>query len=364
MQYIDEFRNRELVLRIAENIRGKSVRKITLMEVCGGHTVAVHKFGLKEMLPDTIRLISGPGCPVCVSGTGFIDTIITLSRLPDTIIATYGDLIRVPGSFSSLELEKAAGHDIRIFYSVLNSVDLARDTRNKTVIFPGIGFETTAPATAAAIILADKNRILNFKVLSAHKVMPPVMEALIDEGVKIDGYIAPGHVSAITGSGMYQPISEKYRVGVVISGFEPLDILQSIQMLVTQFETGNPKVENQYKRVVKPEGNPVARKMMEKVFEPGDDSWRGLGVIKNSGLKIRDDYSSFDAAMEFDLPMMEDIEPAGCICGEVLKGIKTPLDCSLFACDCTPMKPVGACMVSPEGTCAAWFRFNSEKKYG
>ena len=358
MQYIDEFRNREYVLRIAENIRKNSIHEITLMEVCGGHTMAVHKFGLKELLPDTIRLISGPGCPVCVSGTGFIDAIITLSRLPDTIITTYGDLIRVPGSFSSLELEKAEGKDIRVVYSVLDALDLADENRNKTVIFPGIGFETTAPATAAAILQADRKGILNFNVVSAHKVMPPVMEALIDEGVRINGYIAPGHVSAVTGSGMYQPISKKYKVGIVISGFEPLDILQSIQMLVTQFETGMPCVENQYKRVVKTEGNPVARKMMETVFEPGDDSWRGLGVIKNSGLKIRNNFSCFDAVREFDLPIIEDKEPAGCICGEVLKGIQTPLDCSLFAGECTPMKPVGACMVSPEGTCAAWFRFN------
>jgi hydrogenase expression/formation protein HypD len=364
MQYIDEFRNRDLIFRIADNIREISTHDVTLMEVCGGHTMAIHKFGLKELLPESIRLISGPGCPVCVSGTGFIDTLITLSRLHGVIIATYGDLIRVPGSFSSLEKEKMEGKDVHMVYSVLDALDIASDNSGKTVVFPGIGFETTAPATAAAIIRAEKNGVSNFKVLSAHKLMPPVMEALIDEGVRINGYIAPGHVSAITGLGMYSPIPEKYKVGVVISGFEPLDIMQSIQMLVTQFETGNPSVENQYKRVVKPEGNPVARKMMETVFIPGDDSWRGLGTIKNSGLKIRDDFSRFDALKEFDLPLMEDKEPSGCICGEVLKGMKTPLDCSLFGEKCTPMKPVGACMVSTEGTCAAWFRFNTEKKYG
>jgi hydrogenase expression/formation protein HypD len=364
MRFIDEYRDSELVLGLAESIRKRSTRNIVLMEVCGGHTMAVHKFGLRNLLPETVRLISGPGCPVCVSGTGFIDNVVKLAKMPGNIIATYGDLLRVPGSSSSLEQEKETGADVRFVYSVLDSLQIARENPDHCVIFPGIGFETTAPATAAAILQAYKEGLRNFNVLSSHKVMPPVMKALIDEGVKIDGYIAPGHVTAITGTGMYQPIVEKYGLGVVVSGFEPADILQSICMLIAQFEDHDPKVEIQYSRVVKPEGNPIARKLMEEVFEPGDDSWRGIGMIPASGLKIRRKFESFDAEKYFDLPEVEETEPPGCICGEVLKGLKTPADCKLFAKVCTPVNPVGACMVSNEGTCAANYRYQKSESHG
>jgi len=364
MRFIDEYRDRKLVLGIAESIRKRSTRDIVLMEVCGGHTMAVHKFGLRELLPETIRLISGPGCPVCVSGTGFIDNVVKLAKMPGNIIATYGDLLRVPGSFSSLEQEKGTGADVRFVYSVLDSLEIARRNPDRTIVFPGIGFETTAPATAAAILHAHKEGLKNFKVLSSHKVMPPVMRALIDEGVKIDGYIATGHVTAITGTEMYRPIVEKYGLGIVVAGFEPTDILQSIKMLVAQFEDHDPKVEIQYSRVVKPEGNSIARNLMNEIFELGDDRWRGIGMIPDSGLKIRRKYQSFDTEKYFDLPEAEETEPAGCICGEVLKGLKTPTDCTLFSRVCTPVNPVGACMVSNEGTCAAYYRYRQSEGHG
>ncbi len=364
MRFIDEYRDSEMVLGIAESIRKRSTRNIVLMEVCGGHTMAVHKFGLRELLPETIRLISGPGCPVCVSGTGFIDNVVKLARMPGNIIATYGDLVRVPGSSSSLEQEKGTGADVRFVYSVLDSLDIARRNPDRMIVFPGIGFETTAPATAAAIFHAHNEGLKNFKVLSSHKVMPPVMRALIDEGVKIDGYIAPGHVTAITGTEMYRPIVEKYGLGIVVAGFEPTDILQSISMLVAQFEDNDPKVEIQYSRVVKHEGNSTARKLMEEIFEPRDDRWRGIGMIPDSGLKIRSKYQSCDAEKYFELPEAEEKEPAGCICGEVLKGLKTPADCQLFAKTCTPVNPVGACMVSNEGTCTAYYRYRKSEDHG
>jgi hydrogenase expression/formation protein HypD len=357
MKHIDEFRDDALVRKISQSIRKHSVHPVVLMEVCGGHTTSMYKFGLHSLLPETVKLLSGPGCPVCVSGTGFIDTLIKISGNHDVIIVTYGDLIRVPGSSSSLGSEKNNGSDVRVIYSVMEALDIAVKNPSKMVVFPGIGFETTTPSTGAAILQAERLGIKNFKVLSAHKTMPPVMEALIDDGVKINGYIAPGHVSAITGISMYKPIAEKYGLGVVVSGFEPLDLLQSILMLVLQFEQHSPKVENQYRRVVKEEGNPVARKIMNDVFEPKDDWWRGLGMIPQSGLGIRKKYESYDALHAFSLPVLPDKEPQGCICGQVLKGMNTPLECKLFSDVCTPSTPVGACMVSQEGTCSVYYRF-------
>ncbi len=327
------------------------------MEVCGGHTMAVQKFGIPSLLPDHISLLSGPGCPVCVSGNRFIDHAIALSRLEDLIITTFGDLVRVPGSSSSLEKEKAQGADIRIVYSVLDALRIAGDNPSRKVVFLGIGFETTAPTSAAAIVKASGQNIQNFFLLSSHKVMPPAMEALIDEGVKLDGYIAPGHVSTITGSGIYLEIPEKYGLGCVISGFEPVDLLQSVYMLIRQCEAGTPKVEIQYKRAVKEEGNVKAQKLLSEVFEPADEWWRGLGILKESGLKLKDKYRRFDA-VEIPVDVEKTVEPKGCICGEILKGVKIPKDCKLFGKVCDPSRPVGACMVSNEGACNAWYRYN------
>ena len=359
MKYIDEFRKKELILEVSEELKRISKKEVTLMEVCGGHTMAIHRFGLHSLLPPTVRLLSGPGCPVCVSGQHFLDTAIAYSKIPDTIITTYGDLIRVPGSVSSLEKEKANGHDIRIVYSVLEAVEMAKNTPGKRIVFLGIGFETTAPATAAAIVEAGKAGLANFFVLSAHKVMPPVMKALVVEGIKLDGFIAPGHVSAITGTAIYNDLASVWNLGVVISGFEPTDMMQAILMLVRQIEAGTPKVEIQYQRVVHLEGNKIARGLLEQVFELKDDRWRGLGVIPESGLKIREEYAAFDAEKHFTVNVPVPADPKGCICGAILRGLKTPNDCSLFAKTCTPSDPVGACMVSGEGTCATYYKYRS-----
>jgi hydrogenase expression/formation protein HypD len=359
MNYLQDYRKKELILAVSQELKAISKKNITLMEVCGGHTAAIHRFGLPSLLPPNIRLLSGPGCPVCVSSQHFLDTAIAYSKLPDVIIATYGDLIRVPGSVSSLDKEKANGHDIRIIYSVLEALELARKNPGKKVVFLGIGFETTAPATAAAIVEAQKEKLTNFFVLSAHKVMPPVMKALVQEGVKIDGFIAPGHVSAITGTAIYNDLAIVYKLGIVVAGFEPADLMQAILMLVRQIESGSPKVEVQYRRVVREQGNKIAQSLLSKVFELKDDRWRGLDIIPGSGLKIRSGFSGFDAEKYFTVSIPEPSKPKGCICGLILRGLKTPNDCNLFARTCTPSDPVGACMISAEGTCATYYKYRS-----
>ncbi len=357
MKFIDEYRDRELVQRILKEIRHISTRDISLMEVCGGHTMAIQKFGIPSLLPTTIKLLSGPGCPVCVSSRRFIDHAIAIARKEKHIIATFGDLIRVPGSTSSLEKEKANGADIRIVYSILDAINLAKSHPDHKIVFLGIGFETTAPGTALGILKAKQEQLHNFSLLSSHKIMPPAMEALIDEGVQIDGYIAPGHVSTITGTGMYQKITKKYKVGCVVAGFEPTDLLKAIYMLVQQHEHDNPKVEIAYTRAVRSEGNKKAKEAMEEVFELQDDWWRGLGILPASGLKLRDIYRNFDASEVIEVDIEPTKEDKGCICGEILKGISKPSDCKLFGRVCTPQAPVGACMVSSEGACAAFYRY-------
>ena len=358
MKYIDEYRNKAIVLALASEIKKTSTKPVRLMEVCGGHTMSIQKFGIPYLLPETVELISGPGCPVCVTSRGFIDKAVAYSRREDVIITTYGDLIRVPGSTSSLDLEKAKGADVRMVYSILDALTIAKKNRSKKIVFLGIGFETTAPSSAAGLVKAQMAGIRNFFLFSAHKVMPPAMETLIDEGVEIDGYVGPGHVSTITGEGIYLDIPKKYGLGVVISGFEPVDLMQSILMLVKQFENNDPKVEIQYTRAVKPEGNVKALQMLDEVFEYGDDWWRGLGVLKNSGLKIREKYAMHDAEKMIEVEVEPTKEPKGCICGEILRGVKKPKDCKLFAKVCTPSNPVGACMVSNEGSCAAHYLYN------
>jgi hydrogenase expression/formation protein HypD len=359
MKYVDEYRKKDLILAVAEKLRTISEKEIVLMEVCGGHTMAIHRFGLNTLLPPNIHLISGPGCPVCVSSQHFIDMALAYSRIPGVIITTYGDLIRVPGSDTSLEKERAAGCDIRIVYSVLESLEIAKKNKDRKIIFLGIGFETTAPTTAAAIVQAGKEKITNFFVLSAHKIMPPVMKALVEEGVRINGFIAPGHVSAITGTGIYESLASEYRLGVVVAGFEPADLMQAVLMLALQIESGTPKVEIQYQRVVRKQGNIIAQQLLSEVFVHGDDVWRGLGMIPKSGLKISEEFSSFDAEKQFSVEIPDSSEPKGCICGKILRGLKTPVDCSLFAKRCTPSDPVGACMVSGEGTCATYYKYRS-----
>ena len=358
MKYVDEFRNGDLVKTLTKNICRLSKKPVRIMEVCGGHTMAIHRFGIPSLLPDTIELLSGPGCPVCVTSRSFIDTAIAMCRQPDTIIATYGDLIRVPGSSSSLENEKANGADVRVVFSTLDALETARCNPCKRVIFPGIGFETTTPASAVAILEAKRQNISNLYFLSSHKTMPEAMMALIDAGICIDGYIGPGHVSTIAGADMYAPLLKKYPLSIVISGFEPVDLLQSIYLIVRQVETGEHRLEIQYKRAVTPEGNLKAKALTEEVFEPCDDWWRGLGVIPRSGLAIKKEYSAFDAMKQIPVTVEPAKEPPGCLCGEVLKGIKKPADCKLFGSICTPVNPIGACMVSNEGACQAYYKYS------
>lgn len=357
LKYIDEFRDKKLVQDLAAEIKKISRKKISIMEVCGGHTMAIQKFGIPSLLPGNIELLSGPGCPVCVTSNKFIDSAVALSRLDDIIITTYGDLIRVPGSSSSLDNEKAKGADIRIVYSTLEALEIARNNKNKKVVFLGIGFETTAPSSAIAILEASKQNINNFHLFSSHKIMPPAMAALIDEGIKIDGYIGPGHVTTVAGAKMYAGLAEKYNLSIVVSGFEPVDIMQSIYFLVRQRENARPSVEIQYKRVVTEEGNTKAQQIINEIFETRDDWWRGLGVLKDSGLGIRKKYEFFDAEKQIAVNVEPTKEPKGCICGEILKGLKKPDDCKLFRKVCSPSNPVGACMVSNEGSCQAYYNF-------
>ncbi len=357
MQHINEYRDPAKVKALVKEIEKTVTKPIRLMEVCGGHTMSIQKFGIPSLLPDLVQLISGPGCPVCVTDRKFIDQSIAYARMPNTIITTYGDLIRVPGSTSTLDMEKALGADIRIVYSVLDALNIARENTDKNVIFLGIGFETTTPGSAVGILNAYKDKLQNFFLFSAHKVMPPAMAAIIDEEVKIDGYIGPGHVSTITGESIYYDIPKKYGLGVVISGFEPVDLLHSILMLVRQHENDSPKVENEYSRIVKKEGNTIAQKMVSDIFEARDDYWRGFGILKDSGLKIRDKYKKYDAEYMFDVEVEPTREDKGCICGEILKGLKSPQDCKLFGKACNPDDPVGACMVSTEGACYAHYRY-------
>jgi hydrogenase expression/formation protein HypD len=358
IKFINEYRDKDIVRSLITKIREVSVRDVRLMEVCGGHTMAVQKFGLTSLLPKNVKLISGPGCPVCVTSKGFIDNAILLGRKKEVILTTFGDLIRVPGTESSLEREKAQGTDVRIVYSSLEAIKTAKENPAKKVIFLGIGFETTAPTSAAAILKADEISLKNFYLLSAHKIMPPAMKALVSEGIPIDGYICPGHVSTITGSGIYRELAVECRKPCVIAGFEPTDILMTVYMLLKQISENRSEVEIQYKRAVKPEGNTRALEMMNKVFLKRDDWWRGLGIIPGSGLGLGQDFEKFDAEKYFGLETLYTKDPEACICGEILKGLKNQLDCRLFAKTCNPEDPVGACMVSGEGTCQAYFRYS------
>jgi hydrogenase expression/formation protein HypD len=358
MKHLDEYRDKNLVLGLVKEIKRISVNPIKIMEVCGGHTMAIRIFGIHKLLPDNIQLLSGPGCPVCVTDRNFIDKAIQLSKIENSIITTYGDLIRVSGNYSSLELERANGADIRIIYSTLDALRIAEENRQKKVFFLGIGFETTTPSTAVAVLEAEKRKLTNFYILSAHKIMPPAMSALIKGGSQIDGYIGPGHVSTIAGSKIYEPLVDEFKISIAISGFEPVDILHSILLLVQRIEQIKPGIDIQYSRAVTREGNLKAQKIIEEVFDTCDDTWRGLGNIPFSGLKLRPDYERFDAEKIFTLNTEILPEPQGCLCGEILKGIATPNQCKLFGKSCTPENPIGACMVSSEGSCAAYFRYN------
>ncbi|MFO7708471.1 MAG: hydrogenase formation protein HypD [Desulfobacterales bacterium] len=358
IKHSEEYRDADLSRQLAEKIRQTSRRPSRLMEVCGTHTVSIFRSGIRSVLPKTISLLSGPGCPVCVTDQAEIDAFVELARQPGVTVATFGDLMRVPGSASSLQREKADGRDVRIVYSTMDALAIAQKNPGRQVVFLGVGFETTAPTVAAAIAAAAGLKLANFSVISAHKLVPPALEALmaIDE-VRVDGFILPGHVSVIIGLDAYRPFFERHRIPCVVAGFEPADILQAVAMLVGQIEAGRPALENAYPRAVSPDGNAKARQVLANVFEPADACWRGIGLIPDSGLRIRAAYAGFDAQQRFGLRLPEAKTPKGCACGEILTGKKTPPECALFRKVCTPLDPVGPCMVSSEGTCAAYYKY-------
>ncbi len=357
MNFSSSFRNEELTRQWLAKIHSIRTGPVKIMEVCGGHTMAIRKYGLHTLLPDHVKLLSGPGCPVCVTDQKFIDTAVAIARIPDTLLLTYGDMLRVPGSFSSLEKERARGCDIRIIHSTLQALQMCRENPDKKVVFAAIGFETTTPATALAVLQAEKENIDNFFIICAHKTMPEAMETLVREVIDIQGYIGPGHVSAVTGSRLFAPLSEKYALPVVISGFEPLDLLQSVFFLLEMISQGNSGVRIQYRRLVSVEGNLRAQQIVSRVFEPSDEYWRGIGIIPKSGLQLKPAYSRFDATRIFKVKTESAPEPKGCICGSIMKGLATPEACKLFGRTCLPENPVGACMVSSEGACNAYYRY-------
>ena len=328
------------------------------MEVCGTHTVSIFRYGIRSLLPDHIRLISGPGCPVCVTPNRDIDLAIALIRQRDVLLTTFGDMMRVPGSTSSLQKEKADGREIRVVYSSLDALSVARDNPEKKVIFFAIGFETTTPTIAVALLQARKEGLRNLYFLDSQKRVPPAMHALLQtKQVKIDGFLLPGHVSAIIGKAPYQFLSKDHGLPGVITGFEPLDILQGVLMLVKQIEQGRSAIETQYRRVVHDEGNPVARAKIDQVFQHDRGHWRGLGEIPDSGYRFRPPFEAMDART-----LEADVEPSRehpeCLCGEIIKGTRTPPECSLFKVLCHPENPIGPCMVSVEGTCCAYYKYH------
>jgi hydrogenase expression/formation protein HypD len=359
MKYIDEFRDKDIVKGLIETIRQSAHGKINLMEVCGTHTVAIFRSGIKQILPPSINLISGPGCPVCVTSQADIDRMLLLARSKNVIITTFGDMLKVPGTTSSLEKERANGSDIRPVYSPIDALDIARQNKQKEIVFLAVGFETTAPVIASIVSDAQEQKIKNFSIYCCHKTIPQAMKVLLEaKEIKIDGFLCPGHVSSIIGSQAYDFIAHDFHIPCVICGFEPTDILETIMMLIRQNKEKLSRVEIQYKRAVQKQGNIKAQDMMNKIFVATDADWRGLGVIPKSGLALRKEYKSLDAAAKFDIPTVKATEPKNCLCGQVLRGVKTPAQCKLFAKACTPENPFGPCMVSSEGTCAAWFKYN------
>lgn len=334
------------------------IGEVKIMEVCGTHTVSLFRTGIKSMLPENINLLSGPGCPVCVTSQGYIDTALELTRIPDVIVCTYGDMIRVPGRSGSLEQQRAEGSAVKVVYSARDALMLAEQNPDKKIIWLAVGFETTAPTTAAAVREAKEKGSKNFFVLNGHKLAIPAMTALLAAGdLPLDGFLCPGHVSVIIGEDGYAPVTQGYMKPCVIAGFEPIGMVNGIQALLEQISDGKNEVENVYGVVVTKAGNKVALDYLKEVYEPKDSIWRAIGVIPESGLEFREDYRQFDALSRFDLEIGPDYDPPGCLCGEVIQGKVLPKECTLFANGCTPTDPVGPCMVSSEGTCAAWYKY-------
>ncbi len=358
MKYLSEYRDPELVQQFAEEIKHITTRPWTIMEICGGQTHSLVKNGILEMLPKEITMVHGPGCPVCVTPIGIIDEAISLSEQPNVILCSFGDMLRVPGTKKSLLEAKAAGADVRILYSPLEAVTLAQQNPDKEVIFFAVGFETTAPANALSVVQAAKMNVHNYSILASHVLVPPAMEAILgDPENKIDAFLAAGHVCTIMGMDEYDPIAEKYKTPIVVTGFEPVDLLQGILMAVKQLEAGVYKVENQYVRAVHREGNKMAQDTIHEVFEISDRSWRGIGQIPQSGYELNEQYKQFNARIKFNLgtPVVDGNNE--CISGEIMKGLKKPFECPHFGKKCKPEHPVGAPMVSSEGACAAYYHF-------
>jgi hydrogenase expression/formation protein HypD len=364
MRYVDEFRDPALARRLVKEIRRRATRPVRLMEFCGGHTHVIFRFGLRQMLAPQVELRSGPGCPVCVTSAADLDRAIALAELPDAILTTFGDLVRVPGSRGTLQEARAQGADVRVVYSAMDALEIARRNPARPVIFLGIGFETTAPTVAAALVQAESERLPNFTVFSLHKLTPPAVRAILEAGeVALDGIIGPGHVSTIVGSDAWQFLPRQYDLPCAVSGFEPLDILGAVMALVSCVAEGESAGINAYGRGVRPEGNRMAQALMEQVFRVGPAEWRGFGMIPASGLHLREEFAHRDAALRFQVevksPWSADrrSQIAGCRCGEVLRSVVEPPDCPLFRRVCSPRTPVGPCMVSAEGACAAYFQY-------
>lgn len=346
------------LIKAIEKLSTKLSRQVSLMEVCGTHTVSIFKHGIRSLIPSNVKLLSGPGCPVCVTPVQDIDRILYIASQPSVILTTFGDMMRVPGSNGSFYKAKAEGLDVRIVYSPLEALNIAEQNRNKKVVFFAVGFETTSPSIAATLFEADKKGIENFYIYSVHKLVPPALELLLNtDELRLDGFILPGHVSTIIGSRVYEFIPLKYKKACVITGFDADDIIQAIVMLLRQIIQNKPEVEIQYKEAVKPQGNTKAVEFIYKYFETCDSNWRGIGIIPKSGLKLKKEYSYRDAEMIFDIPEIRSKEPKGCQCGLILRGLKIPPECPLFAKICTPENPAGACMVSSEGSCAAYYKY-------
>ncbi len=362
MKYVKEFREPVFVKNMIKKIAANGSREITIMEVCGTHTMSIFRSGIRDLLPSNIKLVSGPGCPVCVTSQGYIDSAIELSKNEKVIITTFGDMIKVPGNKSSLQKEKALGRDIRMVFSPLDAVKIARENPHKEVVFLGVGFETTIPAIALSVDIAYRENIKNYSVLQSMKTMPVVMKQLVmDKELKIDGFLCPGHVSAIIGVKPYEFLAKEFGMPAVVTGFEAGDIVIGIYELLLMIENNISEVKNGYKRVVEYEGNDKALKMIEDIMEVADSNWRGLGRIEGTGLRLKDKYRLFDTEKKLDMKIKETKSLKGCLCGEILKGKNNPLDCKLFAKICNPLNPVGACMVSEEGTCATYYKYKNIK---
>ncbi|MHB1172366.1 MAG: hydrogenase formation protein HypD [Lacisediminihabitans sp.] len=362
MKFVDEFRDpaaAKSLLKVIDKLARNAGRSFKFMEVCGGHTHTIYRHGIEHLLPDSIELIHGPGCPVCVIPMGRVDDAVWLANQPGVIFTTFGDMMRVPGTQGSLLQAKAGGADVRFVYSPLDALKVALDNPDKQVVFFAVGFETTAPSTAVTLMRAKALRVKNFSIFCNHVTIEPPLRAILDsDDLILDGFIGPGHVSAVIGTRIFDFIPNEYHIPIVVTGFEPLDILQSLEMLLTQYAEGRCEVENQYTRVVREEGNPQALKLMGETFALRETfEWRGLGYIPFSGLGIHPDYAEFDAEKRFALPGVRVQDPPACECGSVLKGVIKPWECKVFGTACTPETPIGTCMVSPEGACAAYYNF-------